>query len=308
MRYRKLIALFLTLALLLSTAVPALATEETSLAGDVDGNDQINILDAMMILNYITGNIVFSDGEFAATDVTEDGAVNILDVMAVIAIITGTSDNTILNGPVPYDIQTVDRSWTNSSGNVLVYNAYELVVLSPSACYTDAINAGIRSDMEEFFSRDLRDEYSEEWLEWIMDMYNMDYGTLHYNATTTVTQNGNGIFSARITTNWFMGGVYNADYYGYTFDLTTGQKATLSGLMGMSDPAAQTKLENIVIDYVYDTYGDYVQSAPEDVLENYALEDYVFYVEEGQIMLCFPTYTFVDGASGSTVIPTGITI
>ncbi len=59
------------------------------LAGDVDENGAVNILDVMAIINYITGTLVFSDSQFLAADMDLSGEVNIFDAMALIGVITG---------------------------------------------------------------------------------------------------------------------------------------------------------------------------------------------------------------------------
>ncbi len=57
--------------------------------GDVDQNHTVNILDVMMVINMITGELPSTAEASATADLTGDGKVNILDVMALIAIITG---------------------------------------------------------------------------------------------------------------------------------------------------------------------------------------------------------------------------
>ncbi len=57
--------------------------------GDVDESKAVNILDVMMIINYITGQATLSDSQLLAADLTGDKTVNIFDAMALISIITG---------------------------------------------------------------------------------------------------------------------------------------------------------------------------------------------------------------------------
>jgi len=56
--------------------------------GDVNGDFLVNILDVVMIVQYILGNTEFDDDQIAASDLTQDGGVNILDVIAMMNLIT----------------------------------------------------------------------------------------------------------------------------------------------------------------------------------------------------------------------------
>jgi len=56
--------------------------------GDVNGDFLVNILDVVMIVQYILGNAEFDADQIAASDITQDGGVNILDVIAMISLIT----------------------------------------------------------------------------------------------------------------------------------------------------------------------------------------------------------------------------
>jgi len=56
--------------------------------GDVNGDFIVNILDVVMVVQFILGNAEFNEEQIAASDITQDGGVNILDVIAMMNIIT----------------------------------------------------------------------------------------------------------------------------------------------------------------------------------------------------------------------------
>ncbi|MFQ6094078.1 MAG: choice-of-anchor D domain-containing protein, partial [bacterium] len=59
----------------------------TGLKGDVNLDGEVNILDAVWIINYILEQIEFTPFQFWAADCNEDGEVNILDVVGIINVI-----------------------------------------------------------------------------------------------------------------------------------------------------------------------------------------------------------------------------
>ena len=59
------------------------------LMGDVNGDDIINILDIVMIANFVLGSDSPSDNEFSSSDLNSDGMLNILDVVTLANLILG---------------------------------------------------------------------------------------------------------------------------------------------------------------------------------------------------------------------------
>lgn len=208
-----------------------------------------------------------------------------------------------------FECRTMDGSWYNENGDVLVSHVYEQVVVLGDSEAVEKINSAIEDDGRTFIDKRSIDVYeSEEELEEYLELAELDYGDLFYDASATVTHNGNGILSIRIGTDWFMGGVFNADYYGMTFDLNTGEKLNVLQVIGGDAEEVEEELNIIICEYVTEAYGPGLFDAPERILEDYSTEEYNFYVEEGQVIVTFDTYTFAPGAAGATVVPTGIMI
>ena len=57
------------------------------LLGDVNGDDTLNVLDIVQIVNYVLGTIEFSDSQILSADVNGDGLVNVLDIVTLVNMI-----------------------------------------------------------------------------------------------------------------------------------------------------------------------------------------------------------------------------
>ena len=69
-------------------------------------------------------------------------------------------------------------------------------------------------------------------------------------AEATVTENEGGLFSVRMDTDWYMGGVYNSNSLGYTYDLATGEELGLADLTGQDPDALAATLRELVKAYM----------------------------------------------------------
>jgi len=52
--------------------------------GDVNEDGQVNVLDAVAIINFVIGNSEFTNAEMQLADYNGDNLVNVLDVVAII--------------------------------------------------------------------------------------------------------------------------------------------------------------------------------------------------------------------------------
>ena len=76
--------------LVLTPYVPIMP-EETLMMGDVNFDDTLNILDVLQVVNYMLGNLEFSDDQIAAGDMNNDTGINVLDIVQIVNIILGDS-------------------------------------------------------------------------------------------------------------------------------------------------------------------------------------------------------------------------
>lgn len=220
----------------------------------------------------------------------------------------GDPEPEIPNGAV-YELVREDCSLRNETGDILVESVYEKVVLQGYAPEITAINEAIQGDCNRFFAESGAKDYLEpEQLENMIRDMGLAYGDLFHNALAEVTHNQNGLLSICISTEWYLGGVFNGDYYGMTFDLKTGGQIQLSQLSDLPEEEFAVQLKQIAGDWLRKTYGENLLWEPEEVLTSYTLSDFLFYIADGELILTFPTYTFTAGAAGPAVIPTGLAV
>ena len=62
-------------------------SETENLMGDVNFDNELNVLDVVLIVGHILDSQVFSDAQILYSDINEDGNVDILDVVAIINLI-----------------------------------------------------------------------------------------------------------------------------------------------------------------------------------------------------------------------------
>ena len=60
---------------------------QSSMPGDVNNDSVLNILDIVLVVNYVLGNDTPTESEFSASDLNSDGILNILDVVILSNII-----------------------------------------------------------------------------------------------------------------------------------------------------------------------------------------------------------------------------
>ena len=69
-----------------------ISTSDNNL-GDVNFDNQINVVDIVIMVNFILGLTIPTDEEFIAADVNEDGQLNVLDLIDNISNILNSSNN-----------------------------------------------------------------------------------------------------------------------------------------------------------------------------------------------------------------------
>ena len=63
--------------------------------GDVNFDDQINILDVVLMVQHIVGNIELSPAAIEIGDMNNDSIIDIFDVISVVNLIINTPEPTI---------------------------------------------------------------------------------------------------------------------------------------------------------------------------------------------------------------------
>ena len=67
--------------------VNMLVSGSTSMQGDINGDESINIQDIIILINFILGTDDPDTGEFNAADINSDGVLNIQDIILVVNLI-----------------------------------------------------------------------------------------------------------------------------------------------------------------------------------------------------------------------------
>ena len=57
------------------------------LSGDVNADGALNVLDVVQIVNYVLGNLDFSQSQILSADINTDGLVNVLDIVSLVNLI-----------------------------------------------------------------------------------------------------------------------------------------------------------------------------------------------------------------------------
>ena len=178
-------------------------------------------------------------------------------------------------------------------GPVLVLR---LVQLTGDTEEAQAVNDSLSAHCDEFFVKDVGDVPLDK-----------DHAMVWRNtAEATVTENEGGLFSVRMDTDWYMGGVYNSNSLGYTYDLATGEELGLADLTGQDPDALAATLRELVKAYMAGQPEAGWWDDAADIVDSRSLEDMIFWVDGGEIVLCFPTYELTIGAYGPVIIPTGV--
>lgn len=205
-----------------------------------------------------------------------------------------------------YSILENDHSIRNENADILVNIRYDQVILNTAEERWRSINDAVQADYRAFLAEVdyLNDTTPQQWEEQIKSMGGV-YGNLLVSRSAKVTRNSGGIFSIRMTREWFLGGVFGCDYYGLSFDLNTGEALALSRLSHLPEEEFAAQLKEIVCAELAEDM-DVLLQDPAAVLEDYTLADFSFYLEERELVLTFPTYTFGPGDMGAAVIKTGL--
>ena len=200
-----------------------------------------------------------------------------------------------------FEIVRDDRSVYDESGKLLANWYYEKVVLEEKNETFKKINNSIQQQCDRFF---------EETPDYENDVYasppqsDMEYSNI---SEAEVTCNENGILSIRMTQTWFMGGVMNINYYGFSFDLHTGETVELQDIFSMDEDQISSYLKEETIDYIDENpdkgWWDSSLDDAKQTINEYDLEEFEFYIEDSNVCLCYLTYELGPGAMGPVIVP-----
>lgn len=209
-------------------------------------------------------------------------------------------------GQVLYSLLENDDSIRSAEGEVLVKILYEQVILGSPEPAVEAVNRAVAEDYRAF--RDslgyLHQTAPEQW-QALLEAQDPLYGSYRCVERARVSSSEGGIFSICLTRERYLGDGFSQEQRGLTFDLNTGQQLTLDRLSPLPREEFLAWLKQTVCRVLEQSF-DALALDPGQVLQEYTLEDFRFYVEEGELILTFPEGTFGTGAGGAVRIPTGL--
>lgn len=202
---------------------------------------------------------------------------------------------------VEYTVETTDHSIVDNDAAFL-YLYYDAVQIKDDIPNKDDINAAIVQYCENVFERN---GGIESLLENAKSPLCTIESPFECTVSSEVTNNSEGIFSIIMTTNWYMGGVFDYGYGCFTYDLNEGKAVEISSLLNMSEEAAAELMKEKMMEFM--------DARPDggwyyDVIEDYGYNDFKWFIDEGQLMLALDKYEAATGATGGAIIETGIYI
>ncbi len=125
----------------------------------------------------------------------------------------------------------------------------------------------------------------------------------YYQRPLTVRYRTGKLLSVSIGYEWFLGGVTDYGSDSYTFRLDTGERLTLARLVTERERELKQMIRAAAEEQDAGT-----GSLDLERLEGYDLDDFEFFVENGEVFLAFDKYELADGAYGGFTLKLPATI
>ena len=188
----------------------------------------------------------------------------------------------------------MDHSIGDDRGSIQLY--FDLAQVPEDYPAHEAVNQALEQEYQRYL----------ENIEGLEENLGDGADELFYTKTGEVTFDRDGILSLRYEMEWFMGGVYNSGWNGITFDLATGERATLPGLLGGDPAELLTRIQDEILDFAA-VHGGWDWDTIVETVRGYTLDGLDFYIaEDGELTICIPEYELAPGAGGPMRIPCGM--
>ena len=195
-----------------------------------------------------------------------------------------------------YTIDRQDTSRLDASGKYGATLYYDLVTFNKHLSKYEEINRSLREDYQEY-----QDRLPASELDLYLTTAYSTHDTYQYTIETTLAYQDDDIISFLQTSTWYMGGVANRDYNGYVISLSTGEFLTLPQLLNADKETLLSDLQAIAL-CLAGSNGQDLEQIQKNI-STWKLEDYEYYVKDGQVYLLFDTYTLGPGVSGALQAP-----
>lgn len=178
----------------------------------------------------------------------------------------------------------------NTQEDLEIY--YEIPVFEGQGEGYDKINAFFQELNDDFWGPENED------LAWMLETVS-EYppnDTYRDKVTARICDWTDQYISVSLAYSWYMGGVKDFGNTNYNFRTDTGEELLLSDISDCSD----TEIKDMILDAMIQTYGDIDTYFPgsSDIIRNYNIEDFDFYISDGHVYVCFDKYEIAYGAAG----------
>lgn len=189
--------------------------------------------------------------------------------------------------------------------NATVY--FEIPVFADATGGYAVINDFFRQKQEAFFSP------TNETLAGLPEIAAQMQETLpgdtcFYATTAAVHDSTEQVFSVSLNSSMYFGGVASGESECYTFDPQTGEQLSLAELVSVG---SVEELKELIVQALVEQYPG--MDARGDILDNvynldYTLDDFNFYVQDGQVWIDFDKYEIAEGAAGAFSVSLPLTL
>jgi len=261
--------------------------------GDISGDGSVDTTDLAVMKLFLAGIGDIDDTVKVAGDMTGDGQINTTDLAQLKLFLAGVDSTGSEVLTSEYTTQRFDKSYKNKKGEVLIEHYYDLIQLKGNSEAAQKINNSLKAHMDSFF---MSNEELEEYADGAEDL-----GPYCYTMDAKVSHNAGGYICIVTSYDWYMGGVANFGYYGFTFNLSTGEPASLAELTGKTRISLENEIKTKVIEFFAEEYeSDVIYQ-----IKDRRLDDFEFFIENGEIVIVIPEY---DIAPEMETIKTGISV
>ena len=118
----------------------------------------------------------------------------------------------------------------------------------------------------------------------------------HFDQDAVLWRPGPKLVSVTIMYYWFAGGVNDYGSDSYTFDAGTGERLRLTDLVEGTEEELKREIIEAVKEKTDRIWKD--EALRLDWIEDYALDQFEFFVDKGQVTISFDKYEAADGAHG----------
>ena len=200
---------------------------------------------------------------------------------------------------VKYSIETQNFSQelTRDGYTLKEKQYFDLVTVEGEGDAAKEINAGLESRLDDY--KESLEETQGYLNDSVGEMFDGDEFINTFDAE--VTQNSDGLFSVRYQSEWYQGGVSNANEYGDVFSISSGHKLNLAGALDVSEEEAMSYVVRTVKKAMEEDV-DFFSPDALSVVSKIDVDDIEFYLKNGEIYLCFETYLLGPGSNGCSVL------